>query len=172
MTISAWDSFAVSEKWTMDDNNLLKLLFFVLFFFFFQFTMKACVFVYKTIGLDSYCEPLTCRGIRKKDKSNLSPQSCVSLFTDFWTVLKFCLSDEKMFDGLICGQKKKTPRSVFTQSLCLQFLSEIVFLSLSQMFVHTRVVLSKDSFLLSTVSLLLIFNTNKIDENIWLDFSF
>lgn len=50
MTISAWDSFAVSEKWTMDDNNLLKLLFFVLFFFFFQFTMKACVFVYKTIG--------------------------------------------------------------------------------------------------------------------------
>lgn len=34
MTISAWDSFAVSEKWTMDDNNLLKLLFFVLFFFF------------------------------------------------------------------------------------------------------------------------------------------
>lgn len=128
MTISAWDSFAVSEKWTMDDNNLLKLLFFCSFFFFFQFTMKACVFVYKTIGLDSYCEPLTCRGIRKKDKSNLSPQSCVSLFTDFWTVLKFCLSDEKMFDGLICGQKKKTlavcvyPKSLSSVSVRDSFL--------------------------------------------------
>ena len=65
-------------------------------------------------------------------------------------------------------KKKKTSQRVFTQNLCLQFLSEIVFLSLSQMFVHTRAVLSKD-FFLSTVSLLLIFNTNKIDENIWFD---
>lgn len=171
MTISAWDSFAVSEKWTMDDNNLLKLLFFVLFFFFSSSRWKPVSSSIKLSGRLLLWAADLMRN-RKKDKSNLSPQSCVSLFTDFWTVLKFCLSDEKMFDGLICGQKKKTPRSVFTQSLCLQFLSEIVFLSLSQMFVHTRVVLSKDSFLLSTVSLLLIFNTNKIDENIWLDFSF
>ena len=37
MTISAWDSFAVSEKWTMDDNNLLKLLIWFDFYFFYLF---------------------------------------------------------------------------------------------------------------------------------------
>lgn len=127
MTISAWDSFAVSEKWTMDDNNLLKLLFFVLFFFFSSSRWKPVSSSIKLSGRLLLWAADLMRN-RKKDKSNLSPQSCVSLFTDFWTVLKFCLSDEKMFDGLICGQKKKTlavcvyPKSLSSVSVRDSFL--------------------------------------------------
>lgn len=170
MTISAWDSFAVSEKWTMDDNNLLKLLFFVLFFFFLQFTMKACVFVYKSGRLLLWAADLS----RNTKKRQIKSFSTELRFTFHWLLNSSEVLSvwwENVWWAYLRSEKKN-PRSVFTQSLCLQFLSEIVFLSLSQMFVHTRVVLSKDSFLLSTVSLLLIFNTNKIDENIWLDFSF
>lgn len=171
MTISAWDSFAVSEKWTMDDNNLLKLLFFVLFFFFSSSRWKPVSSSIKLSGRLLLWAADLSRNTKKRQIKSFSTEL---RFTFHWLLNSSEVLSvwwENVWWAYLRSEKKN-PRSVFTQSLCLQFLSEIVFLSLSQMFVHTRVVLSKDSFLLSTVSLLLIFNTNKIDENIWLDFSF
>lgn len=68
---------------------------------------------------------------------------------------------QELFDGLIYGQK--TLQCVFTQSVSLQFLSNIVFVTLTVVCSHEKCFIKR---FLAIVSLLLIFNTNKIDKNI------
>lgn len=116
MTISAWDSFAVSEKWTMDDNNLLKLLFFVLFFFFLQFTMKACVFVYKSGRLLLWAADLS----RNTKKRQIKSFSTELRFTFHWLLNSSEVLSvwwENVWWAYLRSEKKKPSQCVYPKSL-------------------------------------------------------